>query len=256
MAFAVDGQPPGGAASQLVGRRLTAMKDSPVACATLGLNLTATKVGVFALSAAIAGAGRRAGRSHLRHRRLLADASLPVTMLAVVGGIGSIGGAFFGGMLLGAFPIGSTVFAANAIGMFKFFELSVPRSCSSPRAFIGISLGREPDGAAPQTGGRLPRVSASRHRALVVSVVGSGRHCGCSPRRTPSTSGHGRRPRRVPVRRRAAAAGDIHAASARGPGRSIAPTSGDLAVDGRSPSPAPCCCRGRPITDSNGYRSC
>ena len=42
------------------GRRLSAMKDSPVACATLGLDLTRTKVAVFALSAAHRRAGRRA----------------------------------------------------------------------------------------------------------------------------------------------------------------------------------------------------
>ena len=39
------------------GRRLVAMKDSPAACATLGVNLLTTKVTVFALSAAIAGFG-------------------------------------------------------------------------------------------------------------------------------------------------------------------------------------------------------
>ena len=39
------------------GRRLAAMKDSPSACATLGLDLTATKLQVFALSAGIAGLG-------------------------------------------------------------------------------------------------------------------------------------------------------------------------------------------------------
>ena len=38
-------------------RRLLAMKASPAACVTLGLNLTRTKLQVFALSAAIAGLG-------------------------------------------------------------------------------------------------------------------------------------------------------------------------------------------------------
>jgi branched-chain amino acid transport system permease protein len=33
------------------------MKDSPAACATLGMNLTVTKLQVFALSAGIAGVG-------------------------------------------------------------------------------------------------------------------------------------------------------------------------------------------------------
>ena len=54
------------------GRRLVAMRDSPAACATLGVNLFSTKLAVFAISAAIAGLRRRA-RGHAprlgRHRR-------------------------------------------------------------------------------------------------------------------------------------------------------------------------------------------
>ena len=37
------------------GRRLTALGDSPAACATLGVNPIITKLGVFVISAAIAG---------------------------------------------------------------------------------------------------------------------------------------------------------------------------------------------------------
>ena len=59
------------------GRRLTAMKDSPAAAATLGQNLIKLKLSVFMLSAAIAGLGRhpavgRVGqrqRQHLHHLR-------------------------------------------------------------------------------------------------------------------------------------------------------------------------------------------
>ena len=132
------------------GRRLAAVKDSPVACATLGLNLTSTKVGVFALSAAIAGAGGAlAGRTFTADNFAL-PASLPVTMLAVVGGIGSIAGAFMGGLLLGAIPIASTVFAANAIGVFRFVSIPVRDVLAFTPGLMGISLGREPDGAAPQ----------------------------------------------------------------------------------------------------------
>lgn len=130
------------------GRRLAAMKDSPVACATLGLNLTATKVGVFALSAAIAGAGGAfANRSFVADNFSLPE-SLPVTMLAVVGGIGSIGGALLGGLLLGSFPIGSTVFAANAIGVFRFITIPMNNVISLMPGFMGIGLGRNPEGAA------------------------------------------------------------------------------------------------------------
>jgi branched-chain amino acid transport system permease protein len=130
------------------GRRLAAMKDSPVACATLGLNLTSTKVGVFALSAAIAGAGGALANRQFVAEDFTLTASLPVTMLAVVGGIGSIGGALLGGLLLGSFPIGSTVFAANAIGVFRFISVPMGNVLAVMPGFMGIGMGRNPDGAA------------------------------------------------------------------------------------------------------------
>ena len=76
------------------GRRLQAMKDSPAACTTLGLDLTRTKVQVFALAAAIAGIGGflmagwkgTVGKDDFS---LLTGAlsALPLLLLAVVGGI-------------------------------------------------------------------------------------------------------------------------------------------------------------------------
>src|SRR5688572_28823104 len=39
------------------GRFLTAMRDSPIACATLGLSLTRAKLGVFMIAAGMAGIG-------------------------------------------------------------------------------------------------------------------------------------------------------------------------------------------------------
>ncbi|MEX0768916.1 MAG: ABC transporter permease, partial [Microthrixaceae bacterium] len=153
------------------GRRLTAMKDSPVACATLGLNLTSTKVGVFALSAAIAGgAGAISGRTFLADTLTL-PGSLSVTMLAVVGGIGSVAGAFFGGMLLGAFPIGATIFAANAIGIFGFVAVSVKDILVFSPGMMGVSLGRDPDGAAPQLALGYRSVGRSVP-ALVTTAIG------------------------------------------------------------------------------------
>ena len=46
------------------GERLLAMKDSPAACATLGMGLTTTKLAVFAFSAAIAGSAARCTPVH------------------------------------------------------------------------------------------------------------------------------------------------------------------------------------------------
>jgi branched-chain amino acid transport system permease protein len=154
------------------GRRLTAMKDSPIACATLGLNLTSTKVGVFALSAAIAGAaGATSGRTFLAETLAL-PSSLSITMIAVVGGIGSVAGAFFGGLLLGAIPIFSTLFAANAIGVFGFVSMPVKDVLAFSPGMMGVSLGRDPDGAAPQAAAGFRAVAASPP-SLVVAAVGA-----------------------------------------------------------------------------------
>ena len=80
------------------------MKDSPAACATLGLDLTRTKLEVFALSAAIAGLGGALlagwrGKVGPEQFSLLQGAlpGLPVVLLAVVGGITAVAGALFGG---------------------------------------------------------------------------------------------------------------------------------------------------------------
>jgi hypothetical protein len=126
---------------------------------------------VFALSAAIAGlAGSLAGRTFIADEFGL-PASLPVTMLAVVGGIGSVAGAFMGGIFLGAFPIASTVFAANAIGVFRFISLPITDLVAFAPGATGVSLGREPDGAAPQMAAGFRAVGESVP-SLVVSFSG------------------------------------------------------------------------------------
>ena len=93
------------------GRRLQAMKDSPAACTTLGLDLTRTKVQVFALAAAIAGSGGfllagwkgTVGKDDFS---LLTGSlsGLPLLLLAVVGGITVVSGAMIGALLLVAMP--------------------------------------------------------------------------------------------------------------------------------------------------------
>lgn len=156
------------------GRRVAAMKDSPVACATLGLNLTSTKVGVFALSASIAGlGGALAGRTFIADDFGLTN-SLPITMLAVVGGIGSVAGALVGGLLLGAIPIASTMFAANAIGIFRFVSLPVTDVLTVTPGMMGVSLGREPDGAAPQMAAGYRAVGESVPSLVVTALGGAG----------------------------------------------------------------------------------
>jgi branched-chain amino acid transport system permease protein len=157
------------------GRRLAAMKDSPVACATLGLDLTATKIAVFALSAAIAGLGGALLTGTVSSNSTFTlTQSLAVTMMAVVGGVGAIGGVFLGGMLLGALGVTSlagTVFATNSVGLFQFFDLTVAHLLAFTPGFIGIGLGRNPSGAISDIGDAYRQVGESRP-ALGCSIAG------------------------------------------------------------------------------------
>jgi len=155
------------------GRRLIAMKDSPVACATLGLDLTRTKIGVFALSASIAGlAGALANRSMPTTDYELLS-SMSVTMLAVVGGIGAIGGALIGGFLLGTFQtLIPNLLQSNTVGVFRFVQISVPDLMKFTPGFMGISLGRNPSGAIGDIGDAYRAVGESKE-SLGLSVFGT-----------------------------------------------------------------------------------
>src|SRR5262249_39164279 len=78
------------------GQRLLAMKDSPAAAATMGMNLTLTKMVVFSFSAAMAGVGGALYGGALGSAspdRFAFFNSLPLLLLGVVGGIGSAAGA-------------------------------------------------------------------------------------------------------------------------------------------------------------------
>jgi branched-chain amino acid transport system permease protein len=123
------------------GRRLQAMKDSPAACMTLGLDVTRTKVQVFALSSAIAGAGGffmagwkgTVGKDDFS---LLTGqlSALPVVLLAVVGGITVVSGALIGALLLVAMPQVAADYPALSNLMILLPGLA------------GIGLARNPEG--------------------------------------------------------------------------------------------------------------
>ncbi len=125
------------------GRRLLAMRSSGAACVTLGLDLTATKVEVFALSAAIAGLGGALYGAQLRSvgpTTFQFLQSLPVVLLAVVGGIAAVGGALFGALSYAAVFL---VLPDVAPGLKNALAIAP--------ALAGVSLGRNPNGAVNET---------------------------------------------------------------------------------------------------------
>jgi branched-chain amino acid transport system permease protein len=140
------------------GRRLVAMRDSPAACTTLGVNLLATKVAVFAISAAVAGlAGAFYGS-------LLGSASpqdfevlngLGYLLLLVVGGVAVVSGALLGGLFLQGFTWLAVLFPSSTV--ISWFQAVGP-------GLSGIGIGRQPEGVIP-TVSEEQREKRARKRA-------------------------------------------------------------------------------------------
>jgi branched-chain amino acid transport system permease protein len=141
---------------QEFGRRLLAMKSSDAACVTLGVNLTVTKLQVFTLSASIAGLGGALYGAQLRSvspPTFQFLQSLPIVLLAVVGGIAAIGGALFGGIAYALmFLIVPDVYP------------SLEDLLAIGPALAGISLGRNPNGAVNETVRSIREARAERAR--------------------------------------------------------------------------------------------
>ncbi len=143
------------------GRRLNALKDSPAACATLGMNVVRLKLSVFMLSAAIAGLGGALMSAELGSvdlNRFDIFLSLALLMLTVVGGIAYVTGGLFGGLATGvAFLAIANTFGKlgadhqNLSGLLDFFA----RSTTVMPALIGVSMGKSPSGAVSDIVDRL-----------------------------------------------------------------------------------------------------
>ena len=145
-----------------LGERLLAMKDSPAACATLGLNLTTTKLLVFSMSAAMAGVGGAiygGTAGTVTADRFSFFESLPVLLLAVVGGIGSIGGAMFAGLVLYGIPL-----AAASLAWFANPGRVLPGT-------MGIGLGSNPNGVVPDLATRFESLRRSRIVQVGLGIV-------------------------------------------------------------------------------------
>ena len=135
------------------GRRLTAMRDSPAASATLGQSLVTLKLSVFMLSAAIAGVGGALMTSQLGSAnidRFDIFLSLSLLMLTVVGGIGYVSGALFGGIAAGVLFVAmrSTFdkLGADQPDLEGLFDFLANLTLVLP-ALLGVSIGRNPTGA-------------------------------------------------------------------------------------------------------------
>ncbi len=140
------------------GRRLTALGDSPAACATVGVNPIVTKLGVFVISAAIAGLaggllGVFQGTATVQDFEMLQG--LAYLLLLVVGGVAVVSGAVLGGFFLSSFTWISAQFPGNTL--LTWWSRLGP-------GLAGIGIGRQPSGIIPTVGEDL-RAQNARKRA-------------------------------------------------------------------------------------------
>jgi len=134
------------------GRRLIAMRDSPAACATLGVNLFRTKMAVFMISAAIAGfAGALLGiaRGTASTMDFAMLQGLPFLLLLVVGGASVVSGALVGGILLQVFTWLTVLFPNGLKIPVVGIDAVVLQSKIGP-GLAGIGIGRNPEGAVTE----------------------------------------------------------------------------------------------------------
>jgi ABC-type branched-subunit amino acid transport system permease subunit len=138
------------------GRRLQALKDSPAACATLGIDPTVLKLQVFALSASIAGvggalyAGWRGQVGGDQFSLLNTEPSaLPLLLLTVIAGIAAVAGALAAGLLISLVPL----LAEDSPNIQNLLNL-LP-------GLAGIGLAANPDGFIAQT---AQQVGAAWHK--------------------------------------------------------------------------------------------
>lgn len=148
-----------------IGRFLLAARDSEAACATLGFSTKTVRVLVFAVSAGLAGiagavfAGMRVSISTIDFGFFQ---SLPLLLLAVVGGVTSVTGALLGGLILGYLP-----------------ELQTAFPTVGPLVFVGVllvvrGLGGNPNGLATILFGLRDRVAPRRRPPARSAASASG----------------------------------------------------------------------------------
>lgn len=143
------------------GRRLSAVRDSPAACATLGLDIRRTKLVVFCTSSAIAGlAGGLFGGVNASVGTIDFESinNVVLFLFAFVGGVTTITGALIGGILFALLPLvqsespslAGVVFAAVAVA--------------------AVLLGKQPNGMAGLLYERLARWRSAPERSNAVAA--------------------------------------------------------------------------------------
>ena len=146
------------------GRQLTALNDSPAACATLGVNVNVTKLVVFAVSAGLAGLGGAlfgGVNQGISPGDFTAIGSLALLLALRIGGVNTVTGALFGALTVALFPT------------LQDHVPSIPNLSYLLTGIAAVSIGRDPDGFGGQIsrlGERLRARAGQRQHPQPVEV--------------------------------------------------------------------------------------
>lgn len=111
------------------GRALQALRDNPLVATSLGVNLVRARLAAFAVSSAFAGVGGGLFailNGYVSPQSFLAGRSIEILIGAIVGGIGSVSGAFLGALFVVFVPewtaelspaLGGLIYGASLIAM-------------------------------------------------------------------------------------------------------------------------------------------
>jgi branched-chain amino acid transport system permease protein len=140
------------------GRQMVAMRDSPAACTTTGLDLRKLKLGVFCLSASLGAVA--GGLMALQQGTPTADE------FTMFGGLTSVMFLVLGGVTL----VGGALFAGSAGALFTWLPTAFPSAFMTAFNHVGpaglaSAVSRNPNGAAGQIGRNLARLLPWRPEA-------------------------------------------------------------------------------------------
>ena len=158
------------------GDLLLALRESPAACATIGLDPAATRLAVFGFSAALAavGGGLYAGTlGSVTPSTFDLFQSLPLLLVTVAGGVATTGGAVFAAIVLGGIPVLASTFAGGEldVGVVALSGATVAGILGLLPGTMGITLGRNPDGVTTDLRHRLAPLRTSPPAMAVVGMV-------------------------------------------------------------------------------------
>jgi branched-chain amino acid transport system permease protein len=172
-----------------IGRRLQIMRDSPLAASTLGVNLTVTKLVVFAVCgmvAALGGAFYGAMQQAITPTDFSFSASLGLLLLVVLGGRSVISGAMIAGSAFAAqllpIPLGISQYiplaiAAGVIGLSRTPEGTVALTLAEARRVLTV-LRPLPRRRLAVEQAAAAVASAGRADGAAVAVPAAGRPAG------------------------------------------------------------------------------